>query len=80
MLISLRYNSTYSIVFRNSGFALATVIIRLALTAPPIYNVVVGFLAISISIGLTYIYNNFALFPPHSDITHTVAEGEIASK
>lgn len=74
VLISLRYNSTYSIVFRNSGFAVATVIIRLALTAPPIWNVGIGIFAVLLSIGLTYIYNNFALFPPHSEITHTIDE------
>lgn len=74
VLISLRYNSTYSIVFRNSGFAVATVIIRLALTAPPIWNVGTGIFAVALSVGLTYIYNNFSLFPPHSDITHTLNE------
>lgn len=74
VLISLRYNSTYSIVFRNSGFAVATIIIRLALTAPPFWNVGIGCFAVSLSIGLTYIYNNFALFPPHSEITHTIDE------
>lgn len=74
VLISLRYNSTYSIVFRNSGFAVATVIIRLALTAPPMWNVGVGIFAVALSIGLTYIYNNFAIFPPHSEITHTIEE------
>ena len=74
VLISLRYNSTYSIVFRNSGFAVATIIIRLALTAPPFWNVGIGCFPVSLSIGLTYIYNNFALFPPHSEITHTIDE------
>ena len=74
VLISLRYNSTYSIVFRNSGFAVATVVIRLALTAPPVWNVGIGIFAVMISIGLTYIYNNFAIFPPHSEITHTIDE------
>lgn len=70
VLISLRYNSTYSIVFRNSGFAVATVILRLALTAPPFFNVGLGIAALLMSIGLTFVYNNFALFPPHSEITH----------
>lgn len=74
VLISLRYNSTYSIVFRNSGFAVATVIIRLALTAPPFWNVGIGIFAVVLSIGLTYVYNNFSLFPPHSEITHTIDE------
>jgi hypothetical protein len=72
VLISLRYNSTFSVVFRNSGFAVATVIIRLALTAPPVWNVGIGIFAVALSIGLTHIYNNYALFPPHSEITHTV--------
>jgi hypothetical protein len=76
VLISLRYNSTYSIVFRNSGFAVATVIIRLALTAPPLWNVGIGIFAVALSIGLTYVYNNFALFPPHSEITHTIDEND----
>ena len=70
VLISLRYNSTYSIVFRNSGFAVATVIIRLALTAPPFFNIGLGISSILLSIGLTYVYNNFSLLPAHSEVTH----------
>lgn len=69
VLISLRYNSTFSIVFRNSGFAVATVIIRLALTAPPFYNVGLGVSSVALSIALTYIYNNFSLFPQDSEIS-----------
>lgn len=76
VLISLRYNSTYSIVFRNSGFAVATILLRLALTAPPFVNVGLGVSAIVMSIGLTLIYNNFALYPPHSEVTHSVGEAE----
>lgn len=79
VLISLRYNSTYSIVFRNSGFAVATILLRLALTAPPFVNVGLGVSAIGMSIGLTFVYNNFALYPPHSDITHSVGEIESCS-
>lgn len=63
VLISLRHNFTYSIVFRNSGFAVSTVLIRLALTAPPVWNVILGVSAVVLSIGLTFIYNNFAGFP-----------------
>lgn len=74
VLISLRYNSTYSIVFRNSGFAVATVLLRLALTAPAFVNVGLGLASIGMSIGLTVVYNNFRLHPPHSDITHSVDE------
>ncbi len=59
VLISLRYSSTYPIVFRNSGFAVATVVIRLALTAPPYINVLVGVGAMVFAIGITFAYNCF---------------------
>ena len=59
VLISLRYSSTYPIVFRNSGFAVATVVIRIALTAPPYFNVLLGIGAIAFAIGITVAYNRF---------------------
>ncbi|MBC8140923.1 MAG: hypothetical protein H7Y38_05725 [Armatimonadetes bacterium] len=74
VLISLRYNSTYSIVFRNSGFAVATILLRLAITAPPFINVSLGVAAIGLSIGLTLVYNNFLLYPPPAEETLPMAE------
>lgn len=59
VLISLRYSSSYIVVFRNSGFALATVFIRLALVAPPYFNVAIGVLAATFVLGLTYFYNKY---------------------
>ncbi len=59
ILISLRYNYLYIIVFRNSGFALATVILRLALTAPAYYNILLGIFASCFIIGLSFMYNKF---------------------
>ncbi len=59
ILISLRYNYLYIIVFRNSGFALATVILRLALTAPAYYNIGLGVFASLFIIGLSFMYNKF---------------------
>jgi hypothetical protein len=59
VLISLRYSSHYPIVFRNSGFALATVFIRLALTAPPYINVAVALGAMLFAIGLSLSYRTF---------------------
>lgn len=59
VLISLRYSHLYIIVFRNSGFALATVIIRLALTVPAFYNVVLGIFAAIFILGLSFTYNKF---------------------
>ena len=59
ILIALRYNHLYIIVFRNSGFALATVILRLALTAPPYYNILLGIFASLFILGLSLMYNKF---------------------
>lgn len=59
VLISLRYSSNYPIVFRNSGFAVATVLIRLTLTAPPYFNVLLGIGAMLFAIGITFAYNRF---------------------
>lgn len=59
VFISLRYGSSYPIVFRNSGFAVATVLIRLALTAPPYINVLLGIGSVVFAIGITYAYNWF---------------------
>jgi len=42
VLISQCYQPGFYAVFRNSGFALSTMIIRIALAAPPFYNVLLG--------------------------------------
>ncbi len=47
LIISLRYSNRYIHLFRYSSFALATVIIRLSLSAPKYYNVI-----LSVSAGL----------------------------
>ena len=59
VLVSLRYSSNYEILFRNSGFAVATVVVRLALTAPPYFNVLLGVGAMVFAIGITFAYNGF---------------------
>jgi hypothetical protein len=42
VLLSLRYSSAYHVVFRNSGLAVATVLLRLGLSAPAYYNAALG--------------------------------------
>lgn len=60
VLISLCYSSTYHVVFRNSGYALATVFIRLALIAPPPFNAALGLGTALFALGLTMSYNTLA--------------------
>lgn len=60
VLLSLRYNYSYLVVFRNSAFAVATLIMRMALTAPPIFNAALGIIASVFGLGVVYFYNKYA--------------------
>lgn len=59
VLIAQRFLPQFHAVFRNSGFALATLLIRLALTAPPYYNVLIGTGSAIFACMLTLVYNTF---------------------
>lgn len=59
VLIAQRFLPEFRAVFRNSGFALATLLIRLALTAPPYYNVMIGISSAVFACLLTLVYNTF---------------------
>jgi len=54
VLISQCYQPSFHSVFRNSGFALSTLIIRIALAAPPPFNILLGLAAAVFAITLTY--------------------------
>jgi hypothetical protein len=56
VFLSLRYSSAYHVVFRNSGLAVATVILRLGLAAPAFYNAGLGIAAALFALALTYAY------------------------
>jgi hypothetical protein len=62
VLISLRFSHTYHVVFRNSGFALATVTIRLALIAPHYFDIAIGTGASLFVVALTVAYNRFVKY------------------
>nr|MEE4267821.1 hypothetical protein [Candidatus Krumholzibacteria bacterium] len=64
VFISLRYTASYFVLFRNSGFALSTVVIRIALTAPPYYSAGLGLCAMLLALGITGSYNRFARNEP----------------
>ncbi len=53
ILVSQCFRPTFHAVFRNSGYALSTLFIRLALAAPPFYDVALGIASIVFAIGLT---------------------------
>jgi len=55
VLLSQCYQPSFFAVFRNSGFALSTLMIRIALAAPPFYNVLLGVAAALFAILLTLV-------------------------
>lgn len=61
VLVSLRWSTTYAVFFRNSGFTVATVFIRLALAAAPPWNAVLGVGSALFALGLTWAYNRFGV-------------------
>jgi hypothetical protein len=60
VLLSVRYSVAYDVVFRNSGLAVATVLLRLALSAPPYWSAALGLAAAIFALGLALACNRFA--------------------
>ena len=63
VLLSQRFIPGYLAVFRNSGYALATLGIRLALAAPPYYNTLLGVGAALYAVALTWTFNKLSAMP-----------------
>ena len=61
VFISLRYSGGFHVLFRNSGFALGTVVIRVALSAPIYYKMGLGISSMIFVLGLTWAYNRFVV-------------------
>jgi hypothetical protein len=59
VLISLRFSASFPVVFRNAGFAAATLLVRVALSAPPYVNAAVAASAAVFALALTAAYNRF---------------------
>ena len=56
VLLAMRYSDDHAVVFRNAGFAACTLLIRIALSAPPIYNVMLGIISAGLLIALAASY------------------------
>ncbi|PHR30472.1 MAG: hypothetical protein COA36_00215 [Desulfotalea sp.] len=61
VLLSQCFQPSFYAIFRNSGFALSTLIIRIALAAPPHYMVLLGIAAALFAIFLTLISRSLFL-------------------
>lgn len=59
MLVALRYQPGFPFLFRNSGYALATLLIRLSLVAGPFWDAGLGLASIVFAICLTLAFNSY---------------------
>ena len=66
VLVSMRYSQSYPVVFRNSAFAMVTVMLRLGLAAPVYYNALLGAGASIFLLGLNGVYNMYGQ-PPDTE-------------
>jgi len=65
VLLSMRYNYSFIVVFRNSAYAVATIIIRMALSAPNYYNIVLGVLASLFILFVSFFYTKYRHYDSH---------------
>lgn len=56
LLIAHRYFPNFEDTFRNSGYALSTLLMRLCLTAPVYIDTLIGLSAAIFALSLTYIH------------------------
>jgi len=74
VLVSLRYSASYLVLFRNSGLAVATVLLRIGLSAPPYANAALGLAAAVFALALTVASTRLA--PYLCRVEHGPAEEE----
>ncbi len=59
LLIAQRHLPEFHTIFRNSGFALSTLLIRLALTANTVLSIIVSVGAVAFAVGVNAAFNAF---------------------
>ncbi len=59
VLIAQCFMPEFKAIFRNSGYTLATLLIRLSLTAPRYYDIIIGVSSALFALSLTVVYNKF---------------------
>lgn len=59
VLLSLRHGHNYRVAFRNSGFAVVTVLILIALVAPPVWSAAIGTFAALFALATFWLFGMF---------------------
>lgn len=64
VFISHRFVPSFHAVFRNSGYAISTLLMRMSLTAPIYYDIAIGISSALLALGITKAYNTWTPPPP----------------
>lgn len=72
VLIAMRYTFNFYKIFRYSAYVLATVLIRISLTAPAYINALISVVAAIFIIVLTYVFNRFVAKEAQEKVEHHV--------
>jgi hypothetical protein len=62
VLLSLRYTNSFAVTFRNFGFSVVTVFIRITLIAPPLPGVLMGIGTALFALSLNHAYNTIGIY------------------
>jgi hypothetical protein len=73
VLAALRHSGAYHLIFRNSGLAAATVVLRVALTAPPAWSAGLGAAAGLFALAVTVTCNRFGPVFEATTLRHPAA-------
>ena len=56
LILSFIYSSTYDLIFRNAGFVISTILIRIALTAEKPFNIYFSLTAVLFGVFLIALF------------------------
>lgn len=74
VLVSIRYTDQFRVVFRNFGFTLVTVFLRLAITAEPFSRAALAVFVVSFAVMLAWMYNLAAPDKPDAPDTSEASD------
>jgi uncharacterized membrane protein (DUF373 family) len=65
LLFSFLHSDEFSVVIRNSGFIISTIMIKLSFGTEGLLNVVLVTISVTFGISILWIYNKFQKIEPH---------------
>ena len=68
LILSFIYSGTYDVIFRNAGFVISTILVRIALTAEKPFNVYFALTAVFFGVLLLALFVFYNQKPMHEQV------------